>query len=260
MQIKDKRVVVTGAASGIGKALCEAFKNADAKSVVCVDMNIEGASETANDIDGLAIQANVGKEEDIISVINESNDYSGGVDIFCSNAGIGGVHGFFEVQTSDWQNIWEVNVQSHIFAAKHVLPQMLDRGEGYLMNTASAAGLLTQIGSAGYSVTKAAAVSFAEWIKITYGSKGIGVSCLCPQAVRTAMTAQGAGVAGVDGMIEADVAAEDVIDAIEKERFLVTPHAEVLEYVSRKGNDRDRWISGMQRLQERYEDWKPGED
>ena len=260
MQIKDKRVVVTGAASGIGKALCEAFKSADAKSVVCVDMNIEGASETANDIDGLAIQANVGKEEDIINVIKESNDYSGGVDIFCSNAGIGGVHGFFEVQTSDWQNIWEVNVQSHIFAAKHVLPQMLDRGEGYLMNTASAAGLLTQIGSAGYSVTKAAAVSFAEWIKITYGSKGIGVSCLCPQAVRTAMTAQGAGVAGVDGMIEADVAAEDVLDAIEKERFLVTPHAEVLEYVSRKGNDRDRWISGMQRLQERYEDWKPGED
>ena len=260
MHIKDKRVVVTGAASGIGKALCEAFKNADAKSVVCVDMNIEGASETANDIDGLAIQANVGKEEDIINVIKESNDYSGGVDIFCSNAGIGGVHGFFEVKTSDWQNIWEVNVQSHIFAAKHVLPQMLDRGEGYLMNTASAAGLLTQIGSAGYSVTKAAAVSFAEWIKITYGSKGIGVSCLCPQAVRTAMTAQGAGVAGVDGMIEADVAAEDVIDAIEKERFLVTPHAEVLEYVSRKGNDRDRWISGMQRLQERYEDWKPGED
>ena len=260
MQIKDRRVVVTGAASGIGKALCEAFKNADAKSVVCVDMNIEGASETANDVDGLAIQANVGKEEDIINVIKESNDYSGGVDIFCSNAGIGGVHGFFEVKTSDWQNIWEVNVQSHIFAAKHVLPQMLDRGEGYLMNTASAAGLLTQIGSAGYSVTKAAAVSFAEWIKITYGSKGIGVSCLCPQAVRTAMTAQGAGVAGVDGMIEADVAAEDVIDAIEKERFLVTPHAEVLEYVSRKGNDRDRWISGMQRLQERYEDWKPGED
>ena len=260
MHIKDKRVVVTGAASGIGKALCEAFKNADAKSVVCVDMNIEGASETADDVDGLAIQANVGKEEDIINVIKESNDYRGGVDIFCSNAGIGGVHGFFEVQTSDWQNIWEVNVQSHIFAAKHVLPQMLDRGEGYLMNTASAAGLLTQIGSAGYSVTKAAAVSFAEWIKITYGSKGIGVSCLCPQAVRTAMTAQGAGVAGVDGMIEADVAAEDVIDAIKKERFLVTPHAEVLEYVSRKGNDRDRWISGMQRLQERYEDWKPGED
>ena len=148
MQIQDKRVVVTGAASGIGKALCEAFNKAGAKSIVCVDMNMEGATETANDINSLAVQANVGKEEDIINVIEKANEYSGGIDIFCSNSGIVGVHGFFEVETSDWQNIWEVNVQSHIFAAKHVLPQMLERGEGYLMNTSSAAGLLTQIGSA----------------------------------------------------------------------------------------------------------------
>jgi len=260
MEIKNKRVVVTGAASGIGKALCEAFQEAEAQSIVCVDLNLDGAKETADSVGSIAVQANVGQEPDIISVIEKANSLSGGIDIFCSNAGIGGVPGFFEVETSDWQNIWEVNVQSHIFAAKHVLPQMLDRGEGYLMSTASAAGLLTQIGSAGYSVTKAAAVSFAEWIKITYGSKGIGVSCLCPQAVRTAMTAQGAGVAGVDGMMEPEDVANDVLDAIEKNRFLVTPHAEVLEYVSRKGNDRDRWISGMQRLQERYEDWVPGEE
>ena len=260
MEIKNKRVVVTGAASGIGKALCEAFQEAEAQSIVCVDLNLDGAKETADSLGGIAVQANVGQEPDIISVIEKANSLSGGIDIFCSNAGIGGVPGFFEVETTDWQNIWEVNVQSHIFAAKHVLPQMLDRGEGYLMSTASAAGLLTQIGSAGYSVTKAAAVSFAEWIKITYGSKGIGVSCLCPQAVRTAMTAQGAGVAGVDGMMEPEDVANDVLDAIEKNRFLVTPHAEVLEYVSRKGNDRDRWISGMQRLQVRYEDWVPGEE
>ena len=260
MEIKNKRVVVTGAASGIGKALCEAFQEAEAQSIVCVDLNLDGAKETADSVGGIAVQANVGQEPDIISVIEQANSLSGGIDIFCSNAGIGGVPGFFELETSDWQNIWEVNVQSHIFAAKHVLPQMLDRGEGYLMSTASAAGLLTQIGAAGYSVTKAAAVSFAEWIKITYGSKGIGVSCLCPQAVRTAMTAQGAGVAGVDGMMEPEDVANDVLDAIEKNRFLVTPHAEVLEYVSRKGNDRDRWISGMQRLQERYEDWVPGEE
>ena len=260
MEIKNKRVVVTGAASGIGKALCEAFQETEVQSIVCVDVNLDGAKETADSVGGIAVQANVGQEPDIISVIEKANSLSGGIDIFCSNAGIGGVPGFFEVETSDWQNIWEVNVQSHIFAAKHVLPQMLDRGEGYLMSTASAAGLLTQIGSAGYSVTKAAAVSFAEWIKITYGSKGIGVSCLCPQAVRTAMTAQGAGVAGVDGMMEPEDVANDVLDAIEKNRFLVTPHAEVLEYVSRKGNDRDRWISGMQRLQERYEDWVPGEE
>ena len=260
MEIKNKRVVITGAASGIGKALCEAFQEAEAQSIVCVDLNLDGAKETADSVGGIAVQANVGQEPDIISVIEQANSLSGGIDIFCSNAGIGGVPGFFELETSDWQNIWEVNVQSHIFAAKHVLPQMLDRGEGYLMSTASAAGLLTQIGAAGYSVTKAAAVSFAEWIKITYGSKGIGVSCLCPQAVRTAMTAQGAGVAGVDGMMEPEDVANDVLDAIEKNRFLVTPHAEVLEYVSRKGNDRDRWISGMQRLQERYEDWVPGEE
>ena len=260
MEIKNKRVVVTGAASGIGKALCEAFQETEVQSIVCVDVNLDGAKETADSVGGIAVQANVGQEPDIISVIEKANSLSGGIDIFCSNAGIGGVPGFFEVETTDWQNIWEVNVQSHIFAAKHVLPQMLDRGEGYLMSTASAAGLLTQIGSAGYSVTKAAAVSFAEWIKITYGSKGIGVSCLCPQAVRTAMTAQGAGVAGVDGMMEPEDVANDVLDAIEKNRFLVTPHAEVLEYVSRKGNDRDRWISGMQRLQERYEDWVPGEE
>ena len=259
MDVKNKRVVVTGAASGIGKALCEAFHQAEVQSVIAVDMNLEGAQETADSVDGIAVQANVGNEKDIINVIQKADEHVGGTDIFCSNAGIGGVPGFFEVAASDWQNIWDVNVQSHIFAAKHVLPQMLERGEGYLMNTSSAAGLLTQIGSAGYSVTKAAAVSFAEWIKITYGNKGIGVSCLCPQAVKTAMTAQGAGVAGVDGMIEADEAAADVLDAIEKERFLVTPHAEVLEYVSRKGNDRDRWITGMQRLQERFEDWKPEE-
>ena len=257
MDIKDKRVVVTGAASGIGKALANAFCDAGVKSVVSVDMNLEGAEETAKETGGIAVQANVGKEEDIIKVIEKANDLSGGIDIFCSNAGIGGVHGFLEIQTEDWQNIWEVNVMSHIYAARNVLPQMLDRGEGYIMSTASAAGLLTQIGSAGYTVTKAAAVSFAEWIKITYGSKGIGVSCLCPQAVRTAMTAGGPGVAGVDGMIEPEVAAEDVLDAITKDRFLVTPHPEVLEYINRKGADRDRWISGMQRLQERYEDWMP---
>ncbi|SVC33360.1 uncharacterized protein METZ01_LOCUS286214, partial [marine metagenome] len=198
MQVKNKRVVVTGAASGIGKALAVAFKKAGAQSVVAVDINIEGAEETAKDIDGIAVKANVGQESDILNVIEKGTELSGGIDIFCSNAGIGGVHGFFDVKTEDWQNIWEVNVMSHIYAAKNVLPQMLERGEGYLMSTASAAGVLTQIGSAGYSVTKAAAVSFAEWIKITYGTKGIGVSCLGPQAVRTAMTAGGPGVAGID--------------------------------------------------------------
>jgi len=255
MKIKDKRVVVTGAGSGIGKALAEAFQRSGAQSIVCVDINKESAQSTADKINGLAIQADVSKEQDVINIINQANDHALGIDIFCSNAGIIGAIGFFEVESNDWTRIWDVNVMSHIYAAKHVLPQMLEQGSGYLMNTASAAGLLTQIGSAPYSVTKAAAVSFAEWMKITYGEKGIGVSCLCPQAVRTAMTEQGPGVAGVDGMMEPDEVAIDVLNAIEEDRFLVTPHAEVLEYVKRKGSDRDRWIGGMQRLQKQFEDF-----
>ena len=204
---------------------------------------------------GHFIKTDVSSESEIKSLIAEANNYMGGIDIFCSNAGIIGVPGFMEASVEDWNNIWSLNVMSHIHAAKHVLPQMLERGEGYLVNTSSAAGLLTQIGAAGYAVTKNAAVSFAEWIKITYGEKGIGVSCLCPQAVRTAMTAGGPGVAGVDGMLEPDVVAQDVLDAIKEEKFLILPHKEVAEYVKRKGNDRDRWILGMQRLQKQYEDF-----
>ena len=255
MEIKNKKVVVTGAASGIGKELCIAFQRHGASSICAVDVNLDGAQETAQQISGMSLFADVSKEEDIKNVIEKTTEEFGGIDIFCSNAGIGGLPGFFESETADWQKIWEINVQAHIHAAKHVLPQMLDRGEGYLVNTSSAAGLLTQLGASSYAVTKAAAVSFAEWIKITYGEKGIGVSCLCPQAVKTAMTAGGAGVAGVDGMMEPDAVAECVIQAINEEKFLVLPHQEVSEYVMRKGNDRDRWIKGMQRLQKQYEEF-----
>ena len=255
MEIKNKKVVVTGAASGIGKELCIAFQRHGAASICAVDVNLDGAQETAQQISGMSLFANVAKEEDIKNVVEETTKEFGGIDIFCSNAGIGGLPGFFESETTDWQKIWEINVQAHIHAAKHVLPQMLERGEGYLVNTSSAAGLLTQLGASSYAVTKAAAVSFAEWIKITYGEKGIGVSCLCPQAVKTAMTAGGAGVAGVDGMMEPDAVAECVIKAINEEKFLVLPHQEVSEYVMRKGNDRDRWIKGMQRLQKQYEEF-----
>ena len=153
MDVKNKRIVVTGAASGIGKALCEAFHEAKAQSIVAVDMNLDGAQETADSVNGIAIKANVGSEEDTINIIEKSDEHAGGIDIYCSNAGIGGVPGFFEVNASDWQNIWDVNVQSHIFAAKHVLPQMIERGEGYLVNTSSTSVLLTPCGAAGDSVT-----------------------------------------------------------------------------------------------------------
>ena len=255
MDIKDKRIVVTGAAGGIGKALAKAFKLEGASFVLIADIDGQKASETASELGYKSFQIDVGKEHEIESLISFMNDEVGGIDIFCSNAGIGGVPMLLDVTTEDWQNIWDVNVMGHIHAAKHVIPQMLERGSGYLVNTASAAGLLTQIGSAPYSVTKAAALSLAEWIKITYGAKGIGVSCLCPQAVETAMTAQGAGTAGVDGMISADECAASVIEAIKKDKFLVTPHEEVLEYIQRKASDYDRWISGMQRLQTKFEDF-----
>ena len=254
MDIVDKRVVVTGAASGIGKALAVEFKNEKAKDVVLADLN-EEVLKVAEELGFSGFVLNVGKEDEVKDLINFANEKMGGIDIFCSNAGIGGEIGLLDVSTEAWQTIWDVNFMVHAHAAKHLIPQMLDQGSGYLVNTASAAGLLTQIGAAPYSVTKAAAVSLAEWIKITYGQKGIGVSCLCPQAVKTAMTAQGPGVAGVDGMIEADECAKDVIDAIQKERFLVTPHEEVLEYIKRKTTDYDRWITGMQRLQDRFEEF-----
>ncbi len=255
MEISDKRIVVTGGASGIGKALAKAFIQNDASYVLIADVDEKKLDETKQELNCDAYKIDVSNEEEMKSLIAYMNDKAEGIDIFCSNAGIGGVPGFFEVSTEDWQNIWDINVIGHIHAAKYVMPQMLERGNGYLMNTASAAGLLTQIGSAPYSVTKAAALSLAEWLKITYGEKGIGVSCLCPQAVKTPMTAQGAGTAGVDGMISADECAADVIDAIKKERFLVTPHQEVLEYIQRKASDYDRWISGMQRLQKKFEDF-----
>ena len=255
MKIKGKRVVVTGAASGIGRALAHAFNEKGASKVVCADLNFEEAQNTADSIKGLAIKCNVGDENEIQDLVQESTDWMEGIDIFCSNAGIMGEIGLLETSSEKWQSIWEINVMAHVYAAKAVLPQMLERGEGYLMNTASAAGLLTTLGAAPYTVTKSAAVSFAEWVKITYGEKGIGVSCLCPQAVRTAMTAGGAGVAGVDGMLEPEKVAADVLQAIEDEVFLVTPHEEVLEYVKRKGNDRDRWIEGMQRLQKQFEEF-----
>ena len=253
MDINGKRVIVTGAASGIGKALAAEFKNEGAAGVVLADIS-ESVKDTAKELGYEGFVIDVSKEEEIKSLIAFTNETLGGGDIFCSNAGIAGAFGLLEVSTEDWQQIWDINFVAHAHAAKHVIPQMLDQGSGYLVNTASAAGLLTQIGAAPYSVTKAAAVSLAEWIKITYGEKGIGVSCLCPQAVKTAMTAQGPGVAGVDGMIEADECAKDVIDAIKKERFLVTPHQEVLEYIKRKTSDYDRWIQGMQRLQARFEE------
>jgi len=252
MLVKDRIVVVTGAASGIGRALARRFAQEGAQLVVCSDLNGAGATAVAEEIGGVSFQTNVGKEADIQHLIERVEADHGPIDLFCSNAGIG-IGGGAEASNDGWQRIWDINVMAHVWAARHLVPRMIERGGGYLLSTASAAGLLSQIGSAPYAVTKHAAVALAEWLAITHGDEGIKVSVLCPQAVRTAMTAGNPdGVASVDGMIEPEDVAEACIRAIEAEDFLVLPHPEVLEYMRRKTGDYNRWIGGMRKLNRKY--------
>jgi NAD(P)-dependent dehydrogenase (short-subunit alcohol dehydrogenase family) len=251
MQLADRIVVITGGASGIGAAMAERFHQEGAQHIVVADLDGEGAQKVAERIGGSSRAVDVADEAEIKALIEETENNIGPIDLFCSNAGIGIGRGLDE-PTEVWQQIWEVNTMAHVFAAKHLVPRMKARGGGYLLNTASAAGLLSQIGSVTYAVTKHAAVALAEWIAITHGRDGIRVSVLCPQAVRTAMTAGGAGVAGVDGMLEPEQVAECVVEALAEERFLVLPHPEVGEYIKRKTADYDRWLRGMMRLQEAY--------
>ena len=255
MDIAGKIVVVTGGASGIGRSLCERFAAEGARGVVVADINAAGVdivrSSIAEQTQALGMVTDVSIESNVQALVARALEVFGHIDLFCSNAGIF-TPGGEEVSNEQWQRIWEINVMAHIYASRAVLPGMLARGEGYLLNTASAAGLLNQIGSAPYGVTKHAAVGFAEWLAITYGDRGIKVSVLCPQAVRTEMTAGGTGAAGVDGMLEPEQLAQTVIETLAAERFLVLPHPEVFTYMQRKTSDYDRWIGGMRRLQERF--------
>lgn len=255
MELKDKVVVVTGGASGIGRALCERFAVQGARAVVVADIDLTGATQVSDSIASqtqtLAVPTDVSKEQDIQALVDLTLQTFGHIDLFCSNAGIFTMGGE-EVENDQWQRIWDINLMAHVYASRAVLPSMLARGDGYLLNTASAAGLLSQIGSAPYAVTKHAAVGFAEWLSITYGDQGIKVSVLCPQAVRTQMTAGGTGAAGVDGMLEPEQLAQTVIETLAQERFLVLPHPEVLTYMQRKSADYDRWLAGMRRLQARF--------
>lgn len=257
MLIKNKVIVVTGGASGIGKALCERFAQEGAKAIVVSDINEAGVNAVCASISTqsqtLGVVTDVSNESDVKALVAKTLDTFGVIDLFCSNAGIF-TPGGEEVSNDAWQRIWDINVMSHIYASRAVLPAMLERGEGYLLNTASAAGLLNQVGSAPYGVTKHAAVGFAEWLSITYGDRGIKVSVLCPQAVRTQMTAGGTGAAGVDGMLEPEQLAQTVIDTLASEQFLVLPHPEVLTYMQRKAADYDRWLGGMRRLQAKFGD------
>ena len=250
MEMKDKVVVITGGASGIGKALAHRFAQEGAAGIVVADLDEAGAQQVAAAVKGLAIKVDVSKEADIQALVARATEQYGRVDVFCSNAGII-TRGGIEASNEQWQRIWEINLMAHVFASRAVLPQMLERGEGYLVNTASAAGLLSQVDSALYSVTKHAAVSYAEWLSINYGDRGIRVSCLCPQGVQTPMLMGQSGDRKsflLEGAVTAEQVAEDVLQCMREERFLVLPHPEVLQFMQRKTGDYDRWIRGMVRL------------
>ena len=248
MKVAGKHVVVTGAASGIGAALVARFRAEGARVVVGADLHTSGID--ADD----AVVCDVTSPEQLQALIDGAEERHGPIDLFCSNAGILGGIGSIELSDEEWLHTIDVNLMAHVRVARILVPRMLARGGGWLLQTASAAGLLTQLGLAPYSVTKHGAVAFAEWLAITYGDQGLGVSVLCPQAVRTAMTAgtDNGGVAGVDGMLEPEAVADAAIAGLDAEQFLILPHAEVAEYFRRKANDHDRWISGMRRLQARF--------
>jgi NAD(P)-dependent dehydrogenase (short-subunit alcohol dehydrogenase family) len=251
MKVADKVVVVTGGASGIGRAFCRRFAQEGAKGVTVVDINETGAAAVADEIKGLALKCDVSNEDDIRNVVRRTEEKYGPVDLFCSNAGIA-LKGGLEVSNEIWQKMWGIHVMAHVYAARAVIPRMIERGGGYLLNVASAAGLLNTVGSPCYAATKHAAVALAENIAIMYGDQGIKVSVVCPQAVRTGMTGDADEVAAVDGWIEPEAVADLVIEALAEERFLILTHPEVKTYLDRKTSDYDRWLVGMRRLRSRH--------
>jgi NAD(P)-dependent dehydrogenase (short-subunit alcohol dehydrogenase family) len=258
MQPKDKVCVVTGAAGGIGEAIARAFAAAGARGVVVSDLPAarDRLEKVAQSIGGLAVAGDVGVEADVKALIGAAEAKFGPVDIFFSNAGISRP-GHEDALDAAWEASWRVHVMAHVYAARALVPGMLQRGSGYLLNTASAAGLLASMGSAPYGVTKHAAVALAEHLSIQYGDRGIRVSVLCPQAVDTPMyRSAGTTAAAVDGIMKPDEVAEIVLKAMEEERFLILSHPSVQEYMQRKVGNIDRWLAGMRRLRDRSGDSK----
>jgi NAD(P)-dependent dehydrogenase (short-subunit alcohol dehydrogenase family) len=261
MEIEGKVVVVTGAASGIGRAMAQRFSEEGAAGVVLADLQGERAQEIAESFGGpaLGVHCDVADPAQVDVLVTGTESCFGPVDLFCANAGVA-IGTDPMSPDGEWDLAFEVNIRSHVRAARRLLPGWLERGDGYFLSTASAAGLLTQIGSAPYSVTKHAAVAFAEWLSVTYGDRGIRVSCLCPMGVETPLMRQGEGEPGMQGtasatvqatgaVLQPDEVADAVVAALRDERFLVLPHPEVLTFFGRKASDYDRWLAGMRRLQ-----------
>jgi len=262
MRINDKVCIITGAGSGIGRALAQRFAANGARAVICVDLNGDDAAETAKytGTQDSAEQLDVADESAIERLVAHNEKVHGGIDVFVSNAGYG-TPGGLEMPTSEWRRMMDVHTWSHLAAARAVVPGMIARGGGYLLSTASAAGLLSVFDSGAYAVSKHAAVALAEWLAINYGDQGIGVSVLCPQAVRTNVLKYmkdpdvkvDIAQSGGDGILEPEVVADLCIEAMADGRFLVLPHAEVETYFQRKANDYNRWLSGMRRVRRSFQ-------
>jgi NAD(P)-dependent dehydrogenase (short-subunit alcohol dehydrogenase family) len=247
MIVRDKVVVVTGAARGIGEALVRRFYSEGARAVVAADLDGPGAEKVAADTGGFGMKVDVGREADIQRLVEETIERYGQIDLFCSNAGIF-IPGGIDAPEADWLKMRDIHLLAHVYAARAVLPGMLARGDGYLLQTVSAAGLLTSLESVIYAVTKHAALGLAEWLSVTYGDAGIKVSALCPQGVRTDMLMQDPNNFLVEGSVSVEQVADAVIEGLAAERFLILPHPEVAEYFRRKASDHDRWLRGMRRL------------
>jgi NAD(P)-dependent dehydrogenase (short-subunit alcohol dehydrogenase family) len=252
MKVSGKVVVVTGGGNGIGAALARRFATEGAAAVVVADLDTRAAGRVAAEVGGLAIETDVSLEADVARLIRTTADRFGPPDLFCANAGIA-FAGSEQSPDHDWDRMWRVNFLSHVYAARHLLPAWQARGSGYFLATASAAGLLTNIGAAQYTVTKHAVVAFAEWLAITYGDAGIKVSCLCPQGVETRMLAESGPVANLlrATALTPEQVASVVVDGLAQESFLILPHPEVGEYLANKVADPDRWLAGMRRLQQK---------
>lgn len=251
MDLKGKVAVVTGAASGIGRAAALRFAAEGAAGLVVADLNGEGLEPVAQATGGLAVPCDVSREEDIRRLVASAEARYGRIDVFFSNAGIicpGGP----ETPDEVWERNWKVHVMAHVWAARAVIEPMLARGGGYFLVTASAAGLLNIVESASYGVTKHAAVAFAEWLAIAYGRRGLRVSCLCPQLVRTGMMSSEETSAGIDGVLTAEQVADEIVKGMAEERFLILPHPQVLDYMRAKTANYDRWLGGMQKLFAKY--------
>jgi NAD(P)-dependent dehydrogenase (short-subunit alcohol dehydrogenase family) len=254
VELTDRHVVLTGAASGIGRGLAHRFARERPRALVIADRDQGALRAVADAIGAFAIPADVSTDEGVRALVEQAEQAHGPIEVFFSNAGVAGPPGGPEAPDEDWQLTWQINVMAHVWAARALLPGMVQRGEGYLLSTASAAGLLTQVSAAAYSVTKHAAVAFAEWISINYADAGIRVSCLCPQAVRTPMLDRalddpvGAAPLLAGGVLDPEDVAEVVVRAIGEERFLILPHEEVAKHMALKGAQPERWLAGMRKL------------